>query len=114
MPKKGKQALAVIVGANITAKRKLKDLNQAQFAELVGIGPDSLSRIERGLTAPRFQTLERMTHILECPVAEFFLADKESTLPPLSPCEENSSSEIAKNEIVFMAERIIQLAKSYG
>lgn len=111
MPKKGKQALAVIVGANITAKRKLKDLNQAQFAELVGIGPDSLSRIERGLTAPRFQTLEKMAHILECPVAEFFLTDKDNSLQFISTCQENSP-EIAKNEIVFMAERIIQIAKS--
>lgn len=112
MPKKGKQALAVIVGANITARRRRKELNQAQFAELVGIGPDSLSRIERGLTAPRFQTLEKMARILECPVAEFFLTDKDSKLLFSSACQENFSSEIAKNEILFMAERIIQIDKS--
>ena len=39
-----KQRLAVIVGANITARRKLLGWNQAAFAERLGMGADSLSR----------------------------------------------------------------------
>lgn len=73
MPQKSKQRLAVLVGANITARSKLKGWNQAQFAEKLGIGADSLSRIERGLVAPRFQTLESMGKILECTVADLFV-----------------------------------------
>lgn len=112
MPNRSKQALAVIVGANITAKRKLRGLNQAQLAELLGIGPDSLSRIERGLTAPRFQTLEKMATVLECSVAELFLTGSDDNSHFLSLIESFNSPEAVKSEIIFMAERIIQVARS--
>ena len=46
--RKNKEPLAIIVGANISAKRKRKGMNQVQLAEQLGIGPDSLSRIESG------------------------------------------------------------------
>lgn len=73
-----KQRLAVIVGANITARRKLLGWNQAAFAERLGMGADSLSRIERGLVAPRFQRLEEIAEILECSVAELFMTPRRS------------------------------------
>ena len=48
VPLRKTQKLSAIVGANITARRKLKGWTQAEFAEKMGMGPDSLSRIERG------------------------------------------------------------------
>ena len=105
-----KQPLAVIVGANITARRKKRGMNQAQFAEQLGIGPDSLSRIERGITAPRFQTLEKMALVLECSVAELFLTGDKSNL--VSLVQAVHTPELVKNEIIFMAEKIIQIAPS--
>ncbi len=104
-----KQPLAVIVGANITALRKKKNLNQSQLAELLNIGPDSLSRIERGLTAPRFNTLEKLGSILECPVSEFFTTDSENTT--LSFKTNLDTQENALREIIFMAEKILQIAR---
>ena len=105
---KNKQPLAVIVGANIMAKRKRMGMNQAQFAEKLGIGPDSLSRIERGLTAPRFQTLEKIALILECPVAELFLTGDD---PAFRNFVERHHGDDAMSEIIFMAEKIIQTAR---
>lgn len=110
MTNKTKQPLAVIVGANITAKRKRMGLNQAQFAEKLGIGPDSLSRIERGLTAPRFQSLEKIALILECPVAELFLTGDEPSFRSFVRHHHNADS--AMSEIIFMAEKIIQTARN--
>ena len=107
--RKNKEPLAIIVGANISTKRKRKGLNQVQLAELLGIGPDSLSRIESGITAPKFQTLERMAQVLECPVAEFFLHGSEGSVADLS--KNFSDPEIAMNEIIIMAEKIIRVAK---
>ena len=72
-----KQRLATIVGANITAQRRLMGWNQAEFAERLGIGADSLSRIERGLVAPRFPRLEQMAALLECPVYELFQTQED-------------------------------------
>lgn len=110
MPKKSKLPLAVIVGANITAKRKRKGWNQAQFAEQIGIGSDSLSRIERGITTPRFQTLEKMSLVLECPVAEFFLTGTETALSSLA--EMLADPESARSEVIVLAEKIIQIARA--
>lgn len=110
MSRKNKEPLAIIVGANISTKRKRKGLNQVQLAELLGIGPDSLSRIESGITAPKFQTLEKMAQVLECPVAEFFLHDSKSSVADLS--KNFSDPEVAMNEIIIMAEKIIRVAKS--
>lgn len=66
VPLRKTQKLSAIVGANITARRKLKGWTQAEFAEKMGMGPDSLSRIERGTVAPRFPRLEEMARLLEC------------------------------------------------
>lgn len=110
MSRKNKEQLAVIVGANITAKRKRMGLNQAQLAEQIGIGPDSLSRIESGITAPKFQTLEKMAHVLDCTVAELFLCDGEQASVNFSKNFDDPA--IAMSEIIIMAEKIIRVAKA--
>ena len=107
--RKNKEPLAIIVGANISAKRKRKGMNQVQLAEQLGIGPDSLSRIESGITAPKFQTLEKMAQVLECPVAELFLYNEEGVVLDLT--KNFSDTETAMSEIIILAEKIIKLAK---
>lgn len=107
--RKNKEPLAIIVGANISAKRKRRGMNQAQLAEQLGIGPDSLSRIESGITAPKFQTLEKMAQVLGCPVAEFFLCEGEESSVEFS--KKLNDPEAAMSEIIIMAEKIIRVAK---
>lgn len=67
-----KYTLAVTVGQNIAQKRKTKGLTQAEMAEQLGIGADSLSRTEKGSIAPRFPRLEHIAAILGCAVADLF------------------------------------------
>lgn len=114
MPRKSKQRLAVLVGANIAARRKLKGWNQAQFAERLGIGADSLSRMERGLTAPRFSTLEVMAETLDCAVADlFFCGEGQSCAMPLDDAvRESQLSSAIRQEVIFLSERIVQLMRS--
>ena len=107
--RKTKEPLAIIVGANISAKRKRKGMNQVQLAEQLGIGPDSLSRIESGITAPKFQTLEKMAQVLECPVAELFLYNEEGVVLDLT--KNFSDTETSMSEIIILAEKIIKVAK---
>ncbi|WP_294448158.1 helix-turn-helix transcriptional regulator [uncultured Mailhella sp.] len=109
MSRKNKEPLAIIVGANISAKRKRKGMNQVQLAEQLGIGPDSLSRIESGITAPKFQTLEKIAQVLECPVAELFLYNEEGVV--LDITKNFSDTETAMSEIIILAEKIIKVAK---
>jgi transcriptional regulator with XRE-family HTH domain len=48
------------------------ELTQAELAEQLNMGSDSLSRIENGIVAPRFQRLEDIAKILDCTVADLF------------------------------------------
>ena len=111
-----KQRLATIVGANITAQRRLMGWNQAEFAERLGIGADSLSRIERGLVAPRFPRLEQMASLLECPVYELFQTqeDRERATEerPAAAVSFSSLDLSTRREVMLMAEKIIQLMRS--
>ena len=115
MTSKSKIPLAVIVGANITAFRKLKNWSQAELAEQLGLTPVALSRIERGLSAPRFSTLEKLSQVFERPVVDFFYSQTNQVHFSHDTKQSKTSttviSEQAIQEIHFMAERIIQLIK---
>ena len=105
------QKLSAIVGANIAARRRLKGLTQAEFAEKMGMGPDSLSRIERGTVAPRFPRLEEMARLLECSPADLFRSPDE-ILQEISgkPPEKAQAVPLEpKEEVIRLAEKIILL-----
>lgn len=77
MKEEKRNSLARRVGANIAAYRKLKGWTQAQLGEILGIGTDSLCRIERGTMAPRFQRLEDIAEALGCTVSDLFRTPEE-------------------------------------
>jgi len=70
------QSVAAVVGGNISARRKLLRYTQAELAEKLNMGPDSLSRIEKGVVAPRFQRLSGIATALDCSIADLFRMDK--------------------------------------
>ena len=140
MPPRKRQHLASIVGANIAALRAARGWNQTQLAEKLGMGADSLSRMERGVVAPRFARLELIAQILGCTVAElFFTAEdrarrapvalptmtynlKEETAPygetPVAPVPTTAPATPGRTfdhttieEVIFMSERIAALMK---
>lgn len=59
-------------GKRLRKVRRSKDLTQEQLAELVGISVDFVSLIERGLSSPSFETIQKLSEVLEVPVEEFF------------------------------------------
>ena len=111
MSLKKTQKLSAIVGATIAARRKLKGWTQAEFAEKMGMGPDSLSRIERGTVAPRFPRLEEMARLLECSPADLFRSPDE-ILQEISGKTQVKVQAIPldpKEEVIRLAEKIILL-----
>ena len=70
------QDIAALVGGNISARRKLLRYTQAELAEKLNMGPDSLSRIEKGVVAPRFQRMAEIAAALDCSIADLFGTDK--------------------------------------
>ena len=52
--------------------RKAKNLTQEQFAELIGIDPRNIIKIENGQTFPRVQTLDKIIKVLDITPEELF------------------------------------------
>jgi transcriptional regulator with XRE-family HTH domain len=50
-------------------------MTQERFAEILDISVDFLSLMERGVNAPSFDTIERMSKRLRMPVADLFTFD---------------------------------------
>lgn len=53
------------LGQNIQTVRKLKRMKQQELADAIGINLQSLSKIERGVNYPTFETLEKIMAVLE-------------------------------------------------
>ena len=100
MAERKKQHLAVIVGANITSRRLALGISQKDFAKRMGMGADSLSRIEGGFVAPRFGRLEKFAQELQCSVAELFV-DNTRLAGPFAQ----------RDEVLQLTERITTLLK---
>jgi len=47
-------------------------LTQEQFAEALGVSPEFVSNMERGINAPSFETLERIASVFAIPVRDLF------------------------------------------
>lgn len=65
-------SLTELVGKNIARRRKELGLTQEVLAERVGVGQQSLSRIEQGHMAPKFERLQMFADALEWSVMDLF------------------------------------------
>lgn len=65
-------SLATIFGTNLRHHRKAKHLTQAQLAEKASLSTEMVSKIERGIAAPSFTTIEKLSEILAVPEVVFF------------------------------------------
>lgn len=64
--------LRVQFGRRLRMLRRQRDMTQEQLAEAAGISVDMLSNIERGVNAPSFETLEKLSQALNVSVSELF------------------------------------------
>lgn len=68
------------VGKRIKDLRGQKKLSQEQLAELIERSVDAISNLERGISLPNFETLERLSVALAVPVREFFEVHEEQSM----------------------------------
>ena len=59
-------------GLRLRGIRAQREMTQERFAETLNISVDFLSLVERGISAPSFETLERIARRLKIPVADLF------------------------------------------
>ena len=61
------------LGKNIQNLRKIRKLTQEKFAELIGIDPKNVSKIENGLNYPSSETISAIANALEVEIYELFV-----------------------------------------
>ena len=80
-----------LVGAQIARIRKECEITQEQLAESVDVAPETISRLERGVSIPSLKTLEKISWALHTSLTD--LLDFEY---PLKPKDIFSEQELAK------------------
>jgi len=97
MAEKTQKPVMASFGAAISERRRLLGISQETMAERVGISQESLSRMEKGFIAPRFERLQLFADALGCSIADLFREQREARewaatlekiLSPLSDCEQ--------------------------
>lgn len=66
-----------LLGENIQIIRKLQGMKQQELADSIGINMQSLSKIERGVNYPTFETLEKIINVLGVTPNELLSGDWE-------------------------------------
>ncbi len=68
-----------LLGSRIRQLRKKVGLSQEKFAELIGIDPNSVSRIECGKHYPSLDTIEKISLIFKVEMRDLFLFSNKET-----------------------------------
>lgn len=58
------------IGKAIAKYRQASGLSQAQLAELIGVGNDAISRMERGTIVPTITRLAELASIFKCGITD--------------------------------------------
>lgn len=65
-------SLAEIFGTNLRHHRKARGLTQAALAEQVDLSSEMISKIERGVAVPSFESIQRIAECLNLPEPALF------------------------------------------
>ena len=76
MPEK---ELPEIIGKAIAFRRRVAGMTQEELADMLGIAPDTLSRMENGRFAPKMGRLRSIAAALRCSVTDLFRETDEKT-----------------------------------
>ena len=93
-----------LLGENIQRVRKFRGMNQQELADAIGINMQSLSKIERGVNFPTFDTLEKITSVLGVTPNELLSGEWKNTshmeqeILKFLECEERLNVELAHGQ----------------
>lgn len=73
---------AKILGERMLAERQRTGCNQEEIAHLAGMNVANYGKIERGLGNPTFETLIRISSVLEVDPAKLVTGISDKHLPP--------------------------------
>lgn len=64
------QKLAQTIGRAVSSRRGQKGMTQGEMAEQIGVEPETISRIERGVTLAPLSRLSDIADVLSCPLSD--------------------------------------------
>jgi transcriptional regulator with XRE-family HTH domain len=112
MEKKIQKPVMASFGAIISERRGLLGISQEALAERVGISQESLSRMEKGFIAPRFERLQQFADALDCSIPDLFRMQSgaseralmiEQIISSVSDCEQRAIIEIVAKITALMS-----------
>lgn len=83
-----------LLGKRIRQLRKKDGLSQEMFAELIGIDPNSVSRIECGVHYPSLDTIEKIASILKVEMRDLFLFNNKESAEEMRTFLVQTASEV--------------------
>lgn len=99
-----------LLGKRIRHFRKKNDLSQEKFAELIGIDPNSVSRIECGVHFPSLDTLERISTVLKVEMRDLFIFNNKETAEEMRTFLVQTAAEVGVDklrEVVRVVRKIV-------
>jgi transcriptional regulator with XRE-family HTH domain len=79
-----------LIGAQIAKIRNDREITQERLAELTNVTPETISRLERGVSIPSIKTLEKISQALHTSLKDIF---------DFEYLEEPDKSDAVENEI---------------
>ena len=77
----GKTSVVSILGRNIKKLRKERNLTQEELAEKTGVTVKYISHLERALSFPSADTLDKITVALDVPAYKLFYTEDSEVIP---------------------------------
>lgn len=88
-----------LLGSRIRHVRKINGMSQERFAELIGIDPNSVSRIECGVHYPSLDTLEKIAAVLKMEMRDLFVFNNKETSEEMRAYLIKTASEIGVDKL---------------
>lgn len=98
------------IGRAIAKYRQAVGLTQAQLAEILGIGNDAVSRMERGTTVPTVQRLLELSEIFQCEIADLITESSYRSIDQARMIEKQLDrlNENERAEFLHLIEQMIE------
>jgi len=89
--------------------RRKNDLSQEMLGELLGLDPNSISRIECGVHYPSMETLEKISNTLNLSMRELFPDDSEKQIEEMRNFLVRISEELDEKKLAQVVSIIKQI-----
>lgn len=90
------QALQKFLGSQVKVFRDMRELSQIELADRIGVSKETIGKIERGVAAPSFRTLDKICRELGISARSLFPAEKYERHQPASTALEKLISKASK------------------